>query len=138
MNTPDAEHNDVINFDRARFRRLVESWRIGRKTMDDVREAAGIVDDEVLLSILSETYDEQAVINHVTAITNHITQDEFVPCRLTNGETLTVSAPIEEWLYCPFCGLDVDFHDPKPIEEWTLEDWAEFYAGYHEGYDEEL
>lgn len=137
MKTPDPDNNEVIDFDRARFHKLIDDFRKGKVTINDVRRAAGFADPKTVQPILLETYDEQLVVNHVTAITNHITQDEFVPCQLTNGETLTVSAPIAEWLYCPFCGLDVDFHDPKPIEEWTLEDWAEFYAGYHEGYDEE-
>jgi hypothetical protein len=36
-----------------------------------------------------------------------------------------------------FVSLETEVEGFKPIEEWTLEDWAEFYAGYHEGYDEE-
>lgn len=136
-NTPDAEHNDVINFDNARFRKLIDAWKSGKATMNDIRRAAGLVDVDAVEQILFEDFAERRIASHRTDVVNHISQDEYVPARL-KGETLTVSAPIQNWLYCPFCGEDFDFHYSRPIEEWTLEDWAEFYAGYHEGYDEEL
>lgn len=136
MKTPDSEHNDVIDFDRARFRKLIDAWKTGKKTMDDIRQAAGLFDVKAVEPILFEDFAEQREANHRSTVVNHISQDEYVPVRIKD-ETLTVSAPIEDWFYCPFCGEDFDFHYSKPLEEWTLEDWAEFYAGYHEGYDEE-